>query len=413
MTHDLDTTLRTERPRTRLASRFAGALFLGSAIVLLLAALGWWTLRTASREIGTVHSAAADNLIARINMAGFELAAGIVLGIALLVALYVHLTRGIATPLVASAHSLQRLVSGDSDENMPAGQLARDDELGDLARAVQGLIDRRRGEMGVAERMYGFAMETLRRADGYAGQVMEGCGDIASSGGRLSANSSGITTVVTGISDNIGRVVRHADDNAGMAGQAGKLAESGNHSVERGYEDVGELGAVMLNMQACGDKIVGIAKSIGDIAFQTNLLALNANVEAARAGRHGKGFTIVAEEVRNLAVRSSKAAEETSTLMKETVEQVELAATVAGRINATFAELQTGIEEAGLLMEKIAAASGEQSGDIDRIASTLRQVDRSVRENMEYARDVLERANGLANQAGELRQALRNSRQDA
>lgn len=211
---------------------------------------------------------------------------------------------------------------------------------------------------------------------------------------------------MTEITTGVARIRTHADDNAGAAERAGRLAGVGNQSVERGYEDIGEMGVVMLNMQACGDKIVGIAKSIGDIAFQTNLLSLNASVEAARAGRHGKGFTIVAEEVRNLAVRTSRAAEETSTLMKDTVEQVELAAAIAGRINATFSEMQTNIQEADALLGTIAAASREQSGGAERISAALHRVDLSARDNAAHVDSILEKVDRLARQTGRLRQVM-------
>lgn len=436
----------TERRGTRLAVKFFGALALASIVVLLIGASSWLTLHSAGNEIRTMRLAAgngdmtavADNLLVRIDRSGLRLAGGVFVAVALLGGIYLYFIRTVVQPLQENVRLASRLASGDCDENVSAPQLARNDELGELARAVQRLVSRQREEAAIANdmsagdfssaaavrgpadtlrpairRMADATVGMFRRVDAHVGQLMAGCEDIASASGGLSANGARIAGAVTEISSGIARIRTHADDNAGMAEQAGKLAVTGSKSVERGYEDIGEMGVVMLNMQVCGDKIVQIAKSIGDIAFQTNLLSLNASVEAARAGRNGKGFTIVAEEVRNLAVRSSKAAEETSTLMQETVQQVELAAAIAGRINATFGEMQTNIRDADALMGKIAVASNEQSGGIDRISAALRQVDRSVQENAEHAGAVLEKADGLARETGRLRQMLGRVRLDS
>lgn len=428
-----------------LATKLMAVLALTAAIFLGTGVAGWRMARAVHDEIQTLQStmdagssaALTDSLLVRADVAGLWLAIGTIAGIILLAGICIYLIRGVIRPVRTSTGLIHRLAAGNGGEDVPASQLARGDEIGDLARAVQKAIASRREDavtfrdfaagdftaaMAVRDhsdalklairKAADIAADTLGRVNAHAGQVTVGCQAIASAGGELSANSNQIKTAMTEITSGIDQIRTHADDNSGLAKQVVKLANAGRQSVERGYDDIGEMGVVMLNMQACGDKIVRIAKSIGDISFQTNLLALNASVEAARAGRHGKGFTIVAEEVRNLAGRSSQAAQETSTLMQETVKQVELASGVAGRINAIFAEMQTYIQESEELLTKITDASREQSGGIDHLSAALHEADHAARENMEHVDEVVKTANRLAGQTKQLRQLLGRFRTD-
>lgn len=108
------------------------------------------------------------------------------------------------------------------------------------------------------------------------------------------------------------QIASMAKRNAEHAQTAKTLAASARQSAEAGTREMQEMTAAMADIKASSDNVADILKTIEEIAFQTNLLALNAAVEAARAGEAGAGFSVVAEEVRNLARRSSVAAQETS-----------------------------------------------------------------------------------------------------
>jgi methyl-accepting chemotaxis protein len=179
-------------------------------------------------------------------------------------------------------------------------------------------------------------------------------------------------------------VTRQNAENANQANtfmiEAGQVLKEANRSMK-------ELTQSMKQISSASEDTGKIIKTIDEIAFQTNLLALNAAVEAARAGDAGAGFAVVANEVRNLAMRAAEAARNTSSLIEETVLKVREGSELATQTNEVFRRVADRAKQAGKLVGGIATASSDQSRAIDQIQRAVIELDRLVQKNAANAEE--------------------------
>ena len=179
-----------------------------------------------------------------------------------------------------------------------------------------------------------------------------------------------------------------------------------NTLIANGANAVGNMSASMNEITLSAEKIRNIIKTIEEIAFQTNLLALNAAVEAARAGEAGKGFAVVADEVRNLAQRSAQAARDTTQLIQGTVENIRGGARIAEELDLSFKEIQEGSEQVARLIAEITSATGEQAQGVDQVNAAVAQMDMVTQQNAASAEKSASASDELARQAEMLGEAV-------
>ena len=159
-------------------------------------------------------------------------------------------------------------------------------------------------------------------------------------------------------------------------------------TIEKANASMNKLTTSMREIAGASEETQKIVKTIDEISFQTNLLALNAAVEAARAGEAGAGFAVVAEEVRNLALRAAEAAKNSSTLMTGIVGKIQAGEQLVKTTNQEFVEIRTSSQKVVELMGGIAAASEEQSEGIDQINMAIQQMNSVTQENAASAEEL-------------------------
>ncbi|HCM9645791.1 methyl-accepting chemotaxis protein [Enterobacter hormaechei] len=196
-------------------------------------------------------------------------------------------------------------------------------------------------------------------------------------------------------------------DNTRLASEQANLATL---QARKGGELMGQVANNMQSITDCAQQMTEIISLIDGIAFQTNILALNAAVEAARAGDHGKGFSVVAGEVRSLAHRSAEAAKNIKSLIEVTSHNVTQGVNVVSEAEKNMHDIVTGSGNVCRLMDEISASTSEQEKGISQITQALSELERVTQSNVSMVEELNGSSDVLRNQVIELQTRTRNFR---
>ena len=232
-----------------------------------------------------------------------------------------------------------------------------------------------------------------------AQQVNDAAGQVSTASQQLAEGASEQASSLEETSAALEQMAAMTRRNAENAQQANEFASQARTAADEGDKTMAKLNAAMTGINQSSEQIGKIIKVIEEIAFQTNLLALNAAVEAARAGEHGKGFAVVADEVRNLAMRAAEAARETTGLIEDATSRSRDGVSVSEQVAQALSAIVGDVGKVTELMNGIARASEEQAQGVDQVNSAVSQMDKVTQQNAAGAEESASAAEELSAQA--------------
>ena len=314
----------------------------------------------------------------------------------------------------AASEIMQRVASGDLTarlENIPAGSLLH--ALGTMVSSLRQMVTAINGD---ANKLVANADHIARASD----EVAKAAEHQADSTSAMAAAIEELTVSSNHISDSADETARETSEAAELAGRGTERVNQASMAIQKIADTVTDASGRIHALEERAKQVSTIANVIKDIAGQTNLLALNAAIEAARAGEQGRGFAVVADEVRKLAERTSSATLEIeqmiSGIQHDTVGAVEA-------MNAALPEVQEGVALATSASEslqaiedgarrtlervaEVADATKEQSTASTSIAQRVEQIANMVEETTATIRGTAESAHELEGIAGNLKQLI-------
>ena len=348
----------------------------------------------------------------------------------------------VSQPLARLGAAVDRVAADDFDAAVPG--IERGDEIGALARNLDGMrlhlgeadraatlraadqaelaqvMDRLRETLGILaagdlatriDESFPAEYEALRGdVNGMAATLCETLGQVVQSARRIHESAD----IISNTSDDLSR---RTENQAATLEQSVAAIDELTHSVRSVAEDtrkmadgiartrqaavdsqgiVQEAVAAMSEIRSGSDQISRIIAVIDDIAFQTNLLALNAGVEAAQAGEAGRGFSVVASEVRALSQRTSDSAREIKTLIQSSAAEVLRGVDLVDRTGAALTQITGEVVELSGLAGTIATSIGGQSSGLNEISLGMNQLDQVTQQNA-----------GMVDQAASTHHAIR------
>lgn len=324
---------------------------------------------------------------------------------------------GLERPLALTQGIARAIAQGKLSVTVPND---RNDEMGTLLAALE---DMRSNLQSIVQGL----KSTADGVTSASGRLMGNTTQVASATEQQSEAAAAMAASVEQMTVSISHVASSAQEAHAVSRDAEASARSGREVIEKTEselrsisESVSNAAGIVHEMGHSSERITGILQVIREVADQTNLLALNAAIEAARAGEQGRGFAVVADEVRKLAERTAHATVEISEVistvqqnarsavsaMDVTVERLDLGVALARKANESIEEIGRHARQVASAINDISCALGEQSAASNDIASNVQRVAVMSEENAAATREAAETARCLGGLADKSLQAV-------
>lgn len=236
--------------------------------------------------------------------------------------------------------------------------------------------------------------------------VADGSSQIAHVSQQLADSSTDQAAAVHELSSAIERTSDLIRCNDEQAQQARQVTEKIKQDTQISNQHMKQLVDSVLRIQQASQEISTVVKSIEDIAFETNILALNASIEAARAGAAGGGFAVVAEEVRNLALKSAEAARESRVLIQSSIDETAQGSAIASESAQIFDEINAEIMQVVEIVEKISKLSDAQMEGIATVNQQSSEISRVTASNAAISEETSASSQDMRKLAETLQQSM-------
>lgn len=347
--------------------------------------------------------------------------------VALMVFVIVVIIRRMVKPLSEISSSMEEFASGNLAVDIRADS---DDEIGRLAESartsVRSLKDIMEeisyvlkeisgGNLNLAVHgsyMGDFSVirealeQIIRSLNDILGQINASADQVSCGSEQVSVGAQSLAhgaTEQAGSVESLASVINDLSQqisaNAGRAAKGSQMAYAVGDEALLSDRRMQEMQEAMHDIKIRSNKIRDIIKTIEDIAFQTNILALNAAVEAARAGDAGRGFSVVAGEVRNLASKSAEASRNTTALINGSLDAVENGTKLVDETARSLKHVVSGVEKMVAEMDGISAASREQAHSVEQVTQEMEQIADIIQGNSATAEESAAASEELSAQA--------------
>jgi methyl-accepting chemotaxis protein len=318
--------------------------------------------------------------------------ASIIIGLSLSIIAGFVITRSVGRGVASLEKAASRLANGDLTTRVNTNSK---DELGEVARAFNKMAEDFTALIGQVRQSADQVTSSADLVSTTAEQVANGSRGQTSEAEVAASSVEDLNEMVKEVADKAEHVLTAANEASAMSDEGQQVVNNAVRGIQQVAQTVSESASLIAALGQRSDQIGQIVKVIKDIADQTNLLALNAAIEAARAGEQGRGFAVVADEVRKLAERTTKATSEISDMisaiqsetgsavstMEKGSSQVSQGVDLASQAGKSLQNIDQSVKQVVEMIQQIASATKSQSAASDRITTRVEQIVLMAKEN--------------------------------